>query len=416
MSTAFQSDPNASVQAAMAVPPTPHFLPGPGKSPPAAAAAPYSGRGHCHPYSAPAPTQYGVRPSGQVGIVSLLHCVFTANADAAAAAAAAAAIRRTFHGRASVVVVRPRRRADTNEFLAEVETHATRRDATGMAAPPINRVLRFLQDGCLKDYTVRQVLGKGSYGSVYLVCEATSPEQCDKVAKVLRIRGREAGEWEQATAEFVAAKFAESIGVGPKIYGSRVCIDPNGPRNEVLFIILMDKFDTDLEKVRLEQNDDRVVDKVDVRAALARLEGAIMRLHDGGFSHNDVKPANVAVSFEPNSRRVRSVRLIDFGMSQPLGVFAPFLEDAKGEVSRATRRVALYYATKPSDVTQAYVKALLYHGLITDEALPRDLPKVWALGAILKKDGALDDNVGLTAIRILLGVPPDEDIGSENFR
>jgi serine/threonine protein kinase len=271
-----------------------------------------------------------------------------------------------------------------------------------------------LQATCLQDHVIQlPKLASGAFGQVYLLCPPahlrTQGVPCDQVVKVQTINLRNPGAWENAASEMFVARMAGAAGIGPEIFYTKVCPPPAIHAGRFVHTAtVMELFKTDLDRAHAHIHDTKGC----LRAVVRDLHDLVLNLHTLGFAHNDLKPANVVVDFDAATGLPQTMRLIDYGFSQPLGAAPPIGLNKKGQPDYYPRRAVPYYSKFKGALGAAYRGALWDQGMLpsamVDDAermkeLLRRLPEIEKEFA--SRPG-LDDVIAVIAIEAFLrGVP-----------
>ena len=165
-------------------------------------------------------------------------------------------------------------------------------------------------------YDIKNRLGKGSFGEVYLAYDknlkkkvACKIEECTEDSKLVRLKH-----------EFKMYKLLEKNGVKcvPKVYNFFQVSDN-------FYILSMELMDSTLDSVFNDsgkQLDVPTVLKIGIQCIRA-----LQRVHESGIIHRDIKPGNFVFD-----KKKQNIYVIDFGLSRK------YLDSKKNHISLTTGR------------------------------------------------------------------------------
>ncbi len=204
--------------------------------------------------------------------------------------------------------------------------------------PDLNNIPRTIRKSCetTKHYQVSDhLLGEGTYGRVLSTC---NDKVCDFVAKILTFdfsRYEEHYVYNLFFAESSISKFAGEKKFGIPVHDYFLC--DNGEKG----VVIMDKFDGDLESIRFSltyEDYKQLFDKIQI-------------MHSYGILHRDLFLKNVM--FRKLSGGTKDIRIIDFGLSIPFEKSIPgpfravdFLNILSDIPDKSLRKKCLMYVDK----------------------------------------------------------------------
>lgn len=232
-------------------------------------------------------------------------------------------------------------------------------------------------------------LGSGTYATVFEVKTNEEGSVGPVAVRVEALPTTAQRERAQATANLAALLGAE--GVGPTVYDYREERTADG----TFGVLTMEHFEDTLWGVR------KRLSEKDRRLAAAATRALVRRMHALGWSHGDLKPANIVVRLSRHDNALEALRLIDFGQAQRGGL---------SEVIERPHTCARYYGglNTPQNMlcpkpAPAVRKALKEHVLLAREREARHGPR----GRDNLDSGYVDDWIMMRNLRALLGVPLD---------
>ena len=143
----------------------------------------------------------------------------------------------------------------------------------------------------IKKYTFIKLVGKGTYGSAFLVINNKNERAIVKIQKIQRV---------DFLREVVMHKRLDRLGLAPKFYGADIWYNCG--------IIEMEEMDGILYNFLLEKRDDKTLDNI-----LSQLKSLLIKKNKEGIIHGDLHTGNIAYKYQKDGEL--KVYMIDFGFS-----------------------------------------------------------------------------------------------------
>lgn len=163
---------------------------------------------------------------------------------------------------------------------------------------------------CESKWKIKQLLGKGKEGSVYLACQK---KLCVQVVKVIPLRKTDL---KTLGTEFELQKVAARHHLAPKLDDAWICNGKQLPATEASVFVVSDLI-TGMNLFSTFQTFMAIEPEM-IAKAWALLYETISELHKLGIVHRDLNPGNVMVELkklDPIGFEPTSVKLIDFTMA-----------------------------------------------------------------------------------------------------
>jgi len=147
-------------------------------------------------------------------------------------------------------------------------------------------------------------IGEGSYGKTYSACSASTPADCNYIAKVVEVKESQTKQHNFVLEAFIGYKMGEAK-IGPKVYAAFFCLDE---RKERIAVMVMEKMEHQLRNKQPL-----------TLGVWNKLFPLVNELHNTyGIIHNDLYPRNIMwknpIPGNQNPEKYE-YRLIDFGSS-----------------------------------------------------------------------------------------------------
>jgi len=169
-----------------------------------------------------------------------------------------------------------------------------------------------LRDLMKKEWTLGASIGVGGFGEIYLAAEGTSKPTKDNAKQVVKIEPKENGPL------FVEMHFYIQVGTVDQMKGWTGEVNMPLMRgqgsyqhnnNDTYRFLVIDRFGTDLDK--LFMNGKNPLDENSIGTAAVQIINTLQYIHSKGYTHNDVKAANLLFGLGKESTKLF---LVDFGL------------------------------------------------------------------------------------------------------
>jgi len=169
-----------------------------------------------------------------------------------------------------------------------------------------------LKDLMKKEWTLGSSIGVGGFGEIYLAAEGTSKPTKDNAKHVVKIEPKENGPL------FVEMHFYIQVGTADQMKGWTGEVNMPLMRgqgsyqhtnNDTYRFLVIDRFGTDLDK--LFMNGKNPLGENSIGTAAVQIINTLQYIHSKGYTHNDVKAANLLFGLGKESTKLF---LVDFGL------------------------------------------------------------------------------------------------------
>lgn len=158
-----------------------------------------------------------------------------------------------------------------------------------------------------KLFRLDKKLGQGSFGKVYRAIYIPNGKNC--VVKIVRKRTPKVG---------AMALLEAQIGMG--IEHPNVCKTYAYSEDEHYFYIIMEYIEgKDLCELTMSNKNIFQTNLSLFWFIVMNILHGLAAIHQKGIVHCDIKPENVKIGISPDGKTITSVKIIDFGLSRPIG-------------------------------------------------------------------------------------------------
>lgn len=149
---------------------------------------------------------------------------------------------------------------------------------------------------CLKDIDIREKLGSGEGGSVYLAC---IKGLCSYVVKVTETTSDLFNSFED---EVALTRNMSDLGVSPKFIESWTCPANINDESHELGFLVTERWDSTLDKYQHKLS----------AHLIHKLDRLVKTMHENGYTHGDLSPYNVIIKVN-HAGIAYDIAIIDFG-------------------------------------------------------------------------------------------------------